>query len=172
MRCNKPSIPLNSYMTSRAKVFYDNNYVVFFSCKPGFFLRGGKPSITCIHSKWSKAEFICAGLLIAVYYKVSYKPMFWIHSIILYFVSNYFRYIAPKCKPPHIPTNAYITFPRGIRGPYLENDEVFFSCKRGYYLTGNPSIQCKDGWTSIKFKCNREYLNKGHIHHPFTVYIA
>ncbi|KAK3727153.1 hypothetical protein QZH41_004451 [Actinostola sp. cb2023] len=120
MRCSTPSTPPNAYMTSRVKKHYDNYDVIYFSCRPGYFLRGGRPAVSCIDGKWNKAVFSCA---------------------------------VPRCKPPQVPVNAYITYPRGQRGPYVANDEVFFSCKSGYYLSGNPSIQCKDDWTAIKFKC-------------------
>ncbi|EDO36506.1 predicted protein, partial [Nematostella vectensis] len=61
---------------------------------------------------------------------------------------------APMCDPPAMPPHAYITFPRGKVGRYLEGDMVYFSCYNGYFLVGIPVIKCNKSWSKVEFTCN------------------
>ncbi|XP_048586831.1 sushi, von Willebrand factor type A, EGF and pentraxin domain-containing protein 1-like isoform X3 [Nematostella vectensis] len=65
-----------------------------------------------------------------------------------------FRCAAPMCDPPAMPPHAYITFPRGKVGRYLEGDMVYFSCYNGYFLVGIPVIKCNKSWSKVEFTCN------------------
>lgn len=74
-------------------------------------------------------------------------------------IVNFVFWLAADCVDPHVPEHAFIA--NGNSGKYIHGDRVYYGCKRGYYLSGIPMVQCRrKSWSKIRFHCNGIVWNK------------